>query len=35
LLAVIGNDLEHTSVEIIDIEDLGGETLFLKTPTTG
>ena len=32
LLEILWNDLEHTSAEIVDIEDLGGDVLFLKSP---
>ncbi len=32
LSEILWNDLEHTDAEIVDVEDLGGDVLFLKSP---
>ena len=32
LLEILWNDLEHTNAEIVDIDDLWGDVLFLKSP---
>ena len=32
LLGILWNDLENTNAEIVDVEDLGGDVLFLKSP---